>query len=342
MTNVQINTERMGADQSVIMKKFSIVIPVYYNELNLPYTIPQLLGLGKRLADYCLELIFVDDGSGDRSLEILLDYQSKYLETIKVVKLTRNFGSMAAIQAGFTVATGDCVGMISADLQDPPELFQEMLGCWEKGTKAVFAIRQDREEHFLQKQFSNGYYSLVRKFAVSNYPNGGFDFFVLDRQVINEINRIQEKNTNLMTLIYWLGFKPIMIPYIRRRRAKGKSRWTLSKKIKLFVDTFVAFSFSPIRALSIIGFIVAISSFVYGAFILFYWLFWGIAVKGYVPTMLVMTFTSGIQMTMLGVLGEYLWRTLDEVRRRPPFVIDRIFDSVNSRAGDANHTQEQT
>lgn len=318
------------------MKSLSIVVPIYYNEQNLPDTIPQLLGLADKLARYRLELIFVDDGSGDRSLDILLDFQAKYPQTIKVVKLTRNFGSMAAIQAGFTVATGDCVGMISADLQDPPELFLEMLGHWEKGTKAVFAVRQDREEPFFQKMFSNTYYSLVRRFAVPGYPTGGFDFFLADRQIIVEINRIREKNTNLMTLVYWLGFKPILIPYVRRARAKGKSRWTLRKKMKLFVDTFIAFTFFPIRTLSVIGFIVALSSFGYGAFILLYWLLFGIDVKGWVPTMLIITFATGLQMTMLGVLGEYLWRTLDEVRGRPSFVIDQVYE----HSGDSEPAQE--
>ena len=233
---------------------------------------------------------------------------------------------MSAIQAGFTVATGDCVGMISADLQDPPELFLEMLSYWEKGTtKAVFAVRQDREEHRVQKLLSNGYYSLIRQFALSKYPNGGFDFFLIDRQVVSDLNQIREKNTNLMTLVYWLGYKPVMIPYIRRQRTKGKSRWTLAKKFKLFIDTFVAFSFFPIRLLSVLGLLVAIGSFLYGLFVLIYYLNFGIEVKGWVPTIVVLTFTSGIQMAMLGVLGEYLWRTLDEVRNRPPFVIDEIY-----------------
>jgi dolichol-phosphate mannosyltransferase len=310
------------------MKTFSIIVPVYYNELNLPETIPQLLGLSQEMPGYHLELVFVNDGSGDRSLDILLAYRSKDPETIKVVNLTRNFGSMAAIQAGFTVTGGDCVGMISADLQDPPELFREMLRHWENGSKAIFAVRQDREDASLQKLLSNSYYSLIRHFAIKDYPNGGFDFFLVDRQVIEELNKIQEKNTNIMTLIHWLGYPSIMIPYIRRSRKKGNSRWTLAKKIKLFIDTFVAFSYFPIRALSLTGLLVAIGSFLYGMFILFYWLTYGIPVQGYVPIMLVITFTSGIQMTMLGVLGEYLWRTLDEVRRRPPFVIDRVYDDV--------------
>jgi len=311
-------------------KTFSIVIPVYYNEPNLPDTVEQLLGLEEKLHGYRLELVFVDDGSGDQSLEILLGFQAKYPETIKVVKLTRNFGSMAAIQAGLTVATGECVGMIAADLQDPPELFPEMVSYWEKGIKAVFAVRQSREEPFIQRILSNGYYSLIRHLAITDYPNGGFDFFVVDRQVVRELNQIHEKNTNIMSLVFWLGFSPVLIPYTRRRRAKGKSRWTFSKKMKLFVDTFVAFSFFPIRLFSVLGFLVAIVSFLYGAFVLLYWMFFGIAVKGFVPTMLVITFVSGVQMAMLGVLGEYLWRVLDEVRRRPQFVIDEVFSSITS------------
>jgi dolichol-phosphate mannosyltransferase len=221
--------------------------------------------------------------------------------------------------------------MISADLQDPPELFQEMVGYWEKGIKAIFAVRQDRHDGILQKFFSNTYYTLIRNFALKNYPTGGFDFFLIDRQVVNELNNIREKNTNLMSLIYWLGFKPVMIPYTRAARSRGKSRWTLGKKVKLFIDTFVAFSYFPIRLLSGIGFLVAVSSFFYGLFILLYWLFFSIDVKGWVPSMLIMTFTGGLQMTMLGVLGEYLWRTLDEVRRRPPFVIDTVYGEVSSK-----------
>lgn len=319
------------------MKIFSIVVPVYYNESNLPETIPQLLALGSNLPEYQLELVMVDDGSGDDSLAVLRKFQQEYTGSIKVVKLTRNFGSMAAIQAGFTVATGDCVGMISADLQDPPEIFLEMIAHWEKGNKAVFAIRQDREEKHLQKLLSNTYYSLIRELALENYPTGGFDYFLLDRQVVAELNRIQEKNTNLMTLAFWLGFKPVLLPYVRRQRRKGRSRWTFAKKIKLFIDTFVAFSFFPIRILSVVGLFVAMGSFLYGLFVLFYWLFFGIEVKGYVPIIVVLSFNSGLQMAMLGVLGEYLWRTLDEVRRRPPFVIDEIYSSPEpSRSAGAD------
>lgn len=309
------------------MKTLSIVIPVYYNEQNLPETIPQLLALADQLPGLQLELVFVDDGSGDRSLEILLDFQRQYPNCIKVVKLTRNFGSMSAIQAGLKVASGSCIGMIAADLQDPPELFIEMVEHWQKGTKVVLAVRQEREDPAVQTWFANRYYALINRFAIRNYPVGGFDFFLIDRQVVDEINRISEKNTNIMTLIFWLGFRPVLIPYTRRKRQKGRSRWTFSKKLKLFIDTFVAFSYFPIQLLSLIGFLIALGAFFYGAFIFFYWLLVGIRVEGWVSTMIILTFTAGIQMILLGILGEYLWRALDEIRRRPQYVIDEIFDS---------------
>ena len=202
-----------------------------------------------------------------------------------------------------------------------------MLKHWENGVKAVFAIRQDRQEPFLGKWFANLYYSFIKLFAVPEYPNGGFDFFLIDRQIVEEIVKIREKNTNLMTLIFWLGFKPIMIPYTRQARQLGKSRWTFAKKAKLFIDTFVSFSFFPIRLFSGIGFSVALGSFIYGLVVLVDWFLGGTIVRGWVPMMLVVTFTAGIQMAMLGILGEYLWRTLDEVRGRPSFVIDHIYEN---------------
>jgi dolichol-phosphate mannosyltransferase len=204
-----------------------------------------------------------------------------------------------------------------------------MVRHWEQGVKAIFAVRSDREESFPQKTFSNLYYAMIKRFAVPGYPSGGFDFFLADRQVIDEVNKIKEKNTNLMTLVFWLGYQAVFIPYVRRKRVKGKSRWTFGKKIKLFIDTFVSFSYFPIRLFSFLGIIYAFISFSYGIVIFVSWLTFGIEVQGWVPMMLVLTFTAGLQMTLLGILGEYLWRTLDEARGRPSFVIDTIFDESN-------------
>src|SRR5262249_32319637 len=154
--------------------------------------------------------------------------------------------------------------------------------------------------------------------------------------VVKDVVRISEKNTNLMSLIFWLGYRPVMLPYVRRARAKGKSRWTLSKKIKLFIDSFVAFSYVPIRFLSATGLLVATTAFASGAYVFYAWLVNDIPVRGFAPVILVLAFTAGIQMTMLGVLGEYLWRTLDETRRRPSFVIDEVIDMSGAEASREN------
>ena len=309
------------------MKKISIIIPVYFNEQNLPDSIPRLLDLKNKLVDYELELIFVDDGSKDKSLGILLSFRDKNPDNIRIIKLTRNFGSMSAIQAGLSVAKGDCVGVIAADLQDPPELFIEMIKHWEKGIKAVFAVRQNRQDTFLSKTMANLFYSLFRKFALPSYPKGGFDFLLVDKDIVENINKIKEKNTNIFTLIFWLGYNYVTIPYTRASREKGKSKWTISKKMKLFIDSFVAFSYFPIKISSVLGIIIALSSFTYGIIVFINWMQGGIKVEGWTALMIILTFTAGIQMTMLGVLGEYLWRNLDETRKRPSFVIDKIFDS---------------
>lgn len=325
----------------------SIVVPVYFNELNIPDTVPQLLALGDRLPEYDIELVMVDDGSGDRSLELLLECRQQHPANIKVVKLTRNFGTMAAIMAGLGVASGNCVGMISADLQDPPELFADMVRHWETGAKAVFAVRADREEPLLQKAFSNTFYFLMRRLAIRHYPPGGFDFFLLDRQVVAELNRIGDKNTNLMALIFWMGYPHVTIPYIRRRRKKGKSRWTMGKKINLFIDSFVGFSSAPIRILSLAGVVAATLAFVYAGVVLWNRLVHGTPVQGWSSMVILLSFTAGIQMMMLGMLGEYLWRTLEQTRRRPQYLVDEIYGSPHGqprapRSGDLDNRSRDT
>lgn len=305
------------------MHRFSIVVPVYFNEENLQETVSRLLALESLLVGFEIELIFVDDGSQDASLPMLLEWQRKYPRQIQVLSLSRNFGSMSALLAGLTVAKGDCVGVIAADLQDPPELFVEMLEHWKRGCKSVLAVRADRDESATQRFFASAYYKLVRKLALPGYPEGGFDFFLIDRQVQKIIVEIGEKNSHMFNLLFWLGFSPVMIPYTRRARDKGVSRWTFAKKVKLFVDSFIAFSYSPIRAVSAMGALLSVAAFGYAVFVVVARLLWGTPVQGFTTTVLLIAFTSGIQMLMLGVLGEYLWRTLDEVRQRPAYVLDR-------------------
>lgn len=306
-------------------KKFTIVVPIYFNELNIPYTVPRLLSLQEKLTEYNLEIVFVDDGSKDNSLQLLLD-EKKKCANIKIIKLSKNFGSMSAVQAGLQYSTGDCVGIISADLQDPPELFIDMIKSWEKGNKVVLATRSDREESVSQKMFSNSYYFLMDRLAIKGYPKGGFDFVLIDKQVVNEVLEINEKNTNIMSLIYWLGHDRTSFSYTRQERKLGKSRWTFSKKIKLFIDSFVSFSYAPIRVMSIIGFFTAFFSFIYGIFVVVNSILGSVPIQGWTSIIAIVTFLLGMIMIMLGVIGEYLWRILDESRKRPAYIVDEIYE----------------
>ncbi|AIQ26303.1 glycosyltransferase family 2 protein [Paenibacillus sp. FSL H7-0737] len=305
--------------------KLSIVVPIYFNELNIPHTIPRLQNLETIIPNCDFEFVFVDDGSKDNSFSLLMEAKEQD-SRIKVIKLSRNFGSMSAIQAGLRYTTGDCVGIIAADLQDPPEMFKEMVEHWRTGIKVVLGTRADREESFSQKMFSNTYYFLLEKFALKGYPKGGFDFLLIDRQVVQEVLEIQEKNTSVMSLIYWLGHDQVQIPYVRQERKLGKSRWTLAKKVKLFIDSFVSFSYTPIRFMSFIGFVTAFLSFLYGVFVIISTVFGIIELQGWTTIIALITFLLGIIMIMLGIIGEYLWRILDESRERPSYVVDQTFE----------------
>lgn len=303
------------------MIKLSIVIPVYYNEKNIPSLYEKLRTTIIENKSFNYELIFVDDGSGDNSYAELKKLNEKD-KNIKIVKLSRNFGSHTAILAGLNHITGDCATVISADLQDPPEIILQMLEKWRNGNKVVLAVRQDREEPFLQKMFSNTYYKLMKKYALKNMPEGGFDCFLADKRVIEVINSIDEKNTTLMGQVLWCGFKSEKIFYVRQKREEGKSRWTLSKKIKLFIDSFLAFSYVPIRFMSVLGVLFSFVAFLFGIFLIVNKLIKGIEVQGWTSLMVLFILVSGIQMVMLGVIGEYLWRTFDESRKRPVFIVE--------------------
>lgn len=306
-------------------KVFSLIVPIYYNELNIPFTIPRLLNLQDSLYDYDIEYIFVDDGSKDRSLNLLLE-EKKHHPNIKIIKLSKNFGSMVAIQAGIHYAHGDAIGIISADLQDPPELFVDMLLKWKEGYKVVLAVRQDRKDPFLQKIFSNIYYFLIRITAFSDYPQGGFDFVLFDKQIAQEIRQYSGKNTNIMTVIFSLGHKRYLLPYVRNKREIGSSKWTSIKKINLFIDSIISFTYLPLRFMSLIGFCIACLSLFYGIFVIYNYIMGVIPVLGWTALILTITFFSGLIMIMLGIMGEYLWRILDESKNRPLYIIDEIFE----------------
>ena len=303
--------------------KISIVTPCYYNGMNIPETYEVIK---RDVFDVCkdidFEWVLVDDGSKDDTLEQALKIQQKDSRA-KVVKLSRNFGEFRAIVAGMSKATGDAVVVISADLQDPPELIPEMIESWKKGNLVNLAVRKGREESKLKNFFADTYYKLVRKWVEPNYPKRGFDFFLIDKRVADELVEMQEKNSSIYLQLIWLGYTPTKIEYTRRE--KGKSMWTYSKRINLFIDTFVVFSHKPIRFISESGFFLSLSGLVFAIYFLVDKCTNDV-LPGWTSLMVAMLLLSGFQMIMLGMLGEYMWRNLDESRSRPLYVIEKVFE----------------
>jgi polyisoprenyl-phosphate glycosyltransferase len=316
-------------DNRPAMSLVSIVVPVFQNAPSLPDLVARFRHAAEECSGDRFEFVFVDDGSTDDSLAVLTAL-GRDDPRIRIVKLSRNFGSSAATLAGLGQARGDAVVAIAADLQDPPELIPEMVRAWHGGRKVVLAARRHREDPFPTRILAGFFYQLFRRFAIRTMPTGGFDFFLVDRQVRDLIVGIEENNAYLMGLILWLGFEPAVITYARRRREEryGLSMWTLSKRIKYFVDSFVAFSYLPLRLVSLTGFLVVVLGFLYAALIFYLRLVRGFPVEGWTSLMLVLLVTSGVQILTLGVLGEYLWRNLEETRKRPRFVVEAMVETT--------------
>ncbi len=319
-----------------IMKKISIIVPVYYNQDNL---LPLYADLKEKVFNKLkentnteYELIMVDDGSKDNSYKVMQDL-AKIDSNIKIIHLSRNYGEHAAILAGLSQCTGDCAVRKAADLQEPSEMILDMMKKYDEGYKVVLATRADREEPIMQKAFSNLYAFLMRKLALHNMPKGGFDSFLIDRQVIDFLVKMQESNTSLMSQILWAGFETATVPYVRKKREIGKSRWTLSKKIKLVYDSLISFSYFPIKMITNVGFFSFFISVMLLLIIIYKKFVGKIDVEGYTSLIMVMLMAFGIIMLSIGILGEYLWRTYDAARKRPPYIIEKVEKGEKSNNG---------
>jgi len=311
------------------MKKlFSIVIPVYKNELNLPVTIPYILErIPTLFPDYRVELILVNDGSPDGSWEIMKKYQSEYPETIRIAQLVHNFGQVSATSCGIRLAKGNAVGVISADLQDPFELFPDMLAKLEQGYDLVCGVREGRMEKGINVLFSKVTHRLIKRFIDNQYPAGGFDFYVMNRAAATRFLQVQERNGSMQLSLLWASGSVIFIPYIRQEREIGASGWTFSKKIKYFIDIFAS-SYLPIRTISVVGIISALAAFIATIYVFITSLRPERVVPGWASIVLLIMFFSGLILASLGVIGEYIWRIYDQVRGRPQYFVREYCDNI--------------
>ncbi len=311
------------------MSRISIIIPVYYNSdtLMLLYEDMKEKILGE-LGDY--EIVMVDDGSGDDSWSVMNEI-SEMDPNVKLVKLSRNFGEHAALLAGLANCSGDCAVTKQADLQEDSELILRLYEKWKEGNKVVLAVRQERDEPALKKFFANLYYSIVRKVVDDKMPKGGFDCYLLDRQAIEVLLRLDEKNSSLSLQVLWIGFKSDNVYFHRKDREVGKSRWTLSKKVKLVVDSMMSFSYFPIRFMSGFGVFMALIAFLWIIEVVIEYFIVGTPIQGWPSLMCLVLFSTGLILLMLGALGEYLWRTLDATRNRPVYIIDSVKEAKDKR-----------
>lgn len=305
------------------MSRLSIIIPVYYNEENLQDLYADIKEKAiPHLADY--EIVMVDDGSGDDSWKIMNEIRMKDPEHVKCVKLSRNFGEHAALLAGFSICTGDCAVTKQADLQEDSALIPQMYESWKKGNDVVLAVRKSRVDSAGEKAAAGLYYKIINRFVTREMPEEGTDCYLLDRKVIEVIKKFDERNSSLTLQVLWAGFKTERVYFDRQGREKGKGRWTFAKKFKLAADSLLSFSYLPIRLMTWMGVIFDVLSLILIINVIIEYFCVGVTVRGWTMLVCIVLFAAGAIMFMLGVIGEYVWRTLDASRNRPPFLIDEI------------------
>lgn len=311
----------------------SVVTPAFNESRNLSPLYESLTktfqGLGRNW-----EWVVVDDHSTDGTFEKLWMLAARD-SRVRGFRLARNSGSHMALLCGLHQAQGDCVIVLAADMQDPPQLIPEMLQRWDEGYHIVWAVRRKREgEKRSTLWFSKLFYLVMRNLlGLKELPANGADFFLADQRVIGALKAFHECNINLMALLAWMGFRQTEILYDKRPRVYGKSGWSLAKKIKLFVDSVVSFSYLPIRVMSVVGLVTATAGFCYAGVVVFNTLR-GLPPQGWASLMIVILVLGGVQMIMMGILGEYLWRAFDEARRRPKFLVEATTENEGSGLGD--------
>lgn len=301
----------------------SIVTPAHNEAENLESLYQALMEALEKL-DCPWEWIVVDDHSSDNTLGVFSRLAARDVR-LKGLRLSRNFGSHRAVLCGLREARGEAAVLIAADLQDPPEVVGDLVACWRQGFQVVWGVRRTRPgESFLNLWFSRFYYFLMRRFVgLKTLPASGSDFFLLDRRVLEALQQFQESNLNLVGLICSVGFRQTEVVYDKAPRAHGRSSWTLAKKVKLVIDSVIAFTYLPIRYMMALGSLVGLFGFLYSLLVVYNYA-QGSPTQGWSSLMVVVLMLGGMQMMMLGVLGEYVWRALEETRRRPLYLVEEV------------------
>jgi polyisoprenyl-phosphate glycosyltransferase len=308
----------------------SVVVPIYCEQEIIEETYRQLSAVLQSLKGYRYEMIFVDDGSTDRTASTLKMLAAGDTH-LKIIRFSRNFGHQLAITAGIRRARGDAVVMIDADLQDPPSLIPQMVQLWEQGNEVVYAKRLAREgEGWLKKATASFFYRLLNRLSAVEIPPDTGDFRLIDRKVAHELNNCAEHNRFVRGLVSWVGFRQAPLEYVRGPRWAGKTKYPLRKMMRFAWDGIISFSDRPLRLSSTLGFLAIMVAFV----VLSYGLYQhctGHTVRGWTSTMVTILFLGGIQLFTLGIIGEYLSRIYDDIKKRPLYIVQ---EEINFEPGD--------
>lgn len=305
------------------MKKISVVIPMYYEEdvANECYNRTKKVLNG--LEDYDHEIIFVNDGSKDKTLPILKEIATKD-EKAKVISFSRNFGHQAAVTAGLKFVTGDCILIIDSDMQDPPELLVDMLKLWEDGNEVIYAKRKTRKgESKFKLMTAKMFYNVLNNLSDVEIPKDTGDFRLVDRKVVDVINSMPEHNKFLRGLFSWVGFKQKPIEYERQERFAGKTKYPLKKMLKLASDGIMSFSTKPLKIIGGIGIVSIFISFILLIYAILSYIFkWNNLASGWTSLMVAITFFAGVQLVSIWMISEYIARIYDDTKQRPEYIIN--------------------
>ncbi|HEX5391118.1 MAG TPA: glycosyltransferase [Burkholderiaceae bacterium] len=307
------------------MNRISIVIPCFNEALALDSLLARLDQALATVSDASFEIVCVNDGSHDDTLQRLIVLQQQRTNLV-VVDLSRNFGKESALSAGIAVATGEAVVPMDADLQDPPELLAQLVDLWRQGFEVVVARRADRSsDSWLKRVTAGAFYRAHNAMSDVQIPNNVGDFRLMDRAVVDVLNALPESRRFMKGLFAWVGFRTVAVDYVRESRVAGTSSFNGWRLWNLAVEGITGFSITPLRIWSYLGLMVASASFAWGMWILVRTLIFGHDVPGYASLIVAVTFLGGLQLIGIGIVGEYVGRTYIESKRRPAFVVRRVY-----------------
>ena len=308
------------------MKKVTILIPAYNEEESLPFLYERLEELINSIKNYEFEILFVNDGSKDKTLELIKKYRNKD-SRISYVNFSRNFGKEIAMLAGFDYAKGDCVIIMDADLQDPPELIPELLKYWEQGYDDVYAQRRSRKgETFFKKFTSKMYYRVLQQLTKVEIQKDTGDFRLLDRRCVNALREMRETSRCSKSMFSWIGYKKKAVLYDRDPRIAGKTKWNYAKLINLAIDGITSFTTSPLRISTLLAIPTFLMLIIYFIYVIVKCIRLSIPIQAFQATILLILFFSAVQIMLFGIVGEYLGRIFNETKHRPIYFVDEYND----------------